>query len=574
MNTPAEECWMKVSEIQKRLAKKAIAEKTHRFTKLYDLLTYEPLLSWAFDVLMTNRGARTAGIDGMNKAKAVAGKDKLLADLRAELKTQTYRHQPVRRVYIPKANGKRRPLGIPTLKDRVVQMMVKMVVEPIFEADFVPESHGFRPNRSCHTAMAHLHLRTAPKHMQMHWVIEGDITGCFDHIQHAILIKLLKRRIQDRRLIGLIDQMLKAGVMEDALFKQTDEGTPQGGVMSPLLANIYLHELDQWFHKNYLDLNYNEKNRRRRKKKGNACYFRYADDFVVGWNGPKDGAEALKAALATFLKEQLGLELSADKTQITHDSAGYDFLGFTVKRHIDEQRGYNELVIYPSKKSVMKVKDKIKAMTCRGTTMASVRDKIDALNYLLRGWANYFRHHASSNTFDYVGSYAFMRMEIWLRHKTGIRSRRALYGKFYRKHATANGIAYLTWHASGKSLFNPGVETRIEYKRYVHGKHPYLNTTMKVLPAYHHAPLNERVWTGDHTRGEEWTAIREQALDRGGYVCQLCGSDDRVEVHHIRKFKPNAEHNLMRLIPLCASCHRKARNPQGQEAREITRRQT
>jgi RNA-directed DNA polymerase len=231
--TPTESCRTKVSELQRKLAKKATKHRTHRFTQLYDLLTWEPLMAWAFETLMTNRGSRTAGIDGMDKRTALKNKDRSLAELKIALKTQTFTPSPVRRVYIPKPNGKQRPLGIPTLTDRLVQMMVKAILEPIFESDFYPTSHGFRPQRSCHTALAQLHQMTAPKQKKMNWVIEGDIVGCFDHVQHKILIHLLRRRIQDRKLLDLVWHMLRAGVMEGTLFKKTSEGTPQGVSFRP-----------------------------------------------------------------------------------------------------------------------------------------------------------------------------------------------------------------------------------------------------------------------------------------------------------------------------------------------------
>lgn len=562
---PAELCRIKVSELQEKLAKKATEYPEHRFCNLYDLLTWEPLTAWAFDMLMTNRGSRTAGIDGMDKRTAISNREVILADLRVALKSGTFEPSPVRRVYIPKPNGKQRPLGIPTLTDRLVQMMVKAILEPIFESDFYPTSHGFRPQRSCHTAMAYLHQQTAPKQKKMNWVIEGDIVGCFDHIQHKTLIRLLRRRIQDKKLLGLIWQMLKAGMMEEVLFKKTAEGTPQGGIVSPLLANIYLHELDKWMDEKYTGLNYNEKNRRRRRKEGNAFYVRYADDFVIAWNGTKEGAERLKAELGTFLCEHLGLQLSDEKTHITHVTEGYDFLGFTVKRHMDEKRGYNELRIYPSEKSVMKLKGKIKDMTKRGTTLASVRDKITALNYLLRGWAYYYRYSAASSTFSYVGSYAFKRMELWIRKKTRLRVR-ATYRKYYRKDR------WLTWASGGEFLYHPAQMT-IRYKRYAHRPNPYLDPSKPVELPYHLDPYpGKREWDGTNSRyGEEWTKKRKEVCRRDGNRCTLCGSTDRVEVHHIRKHKGNQGHDLAKMIALCASCHRKARNPRSETSRKITR---
>jgi len=564
--TPTNEvCRIKVSELQRRLARKATESPEHRFTKLYDLLIWEPLMAWAFDVLMSNRGSRTAGMDGMDKRTAMGHKEEILAQLRTDLKTGSFKPQPVLRVYIPKPNGKQRPLGIPTLTDRLVQMMVKAILEPIFESDFYPSSHGFRPQMSCHTALAYLHRQTAPKQKKMDWAIEGDIVGCFDHIQHKILIHLLRRRIQDKKLLSLVWQMLKAGVMEGQLFKRSPEGTPQGGVISPLLANIYLHEIDQWMDEKYTGLDYNEKNRRRKRKQGNAFYIRYADDFVVAWNGTKEGAELLKAELATFLREHLGLELSEEKTRITHVTEGYDFLGFTIKRHIDEGRGYNKLRFYPSEKSVMKLKDKIKSMTKRDTTLASVQDKITAMNHLLKGWANYYRHSCASSSFSYVGSYAFQRMELWLRKKTRLRVR-AVYKKYYRRDR------WFTWMANGTFLYYPAM-TPIRYKRYAHRPNPYLDPTKPVDPPYHLDPYpGKREWDGTNSRyGEDWTDKREDVLRRDDYQCALCGSRDRVEIHHIRKHKGNGQHDQAKMIALCASCHRKARNPRSEVSRRITR---
>lgn len=404
--------------------------------------------------------------------------------------------------------------------------------------------------------MAHLHLMMAPRQKKMYWVIEGDITGCFDHIQHKVLMSLLKRRIQDRKLTGVIWKMLKAGIMEGNLFKKTEEGTPQGGIVSPLLANIYLHELDRWMEDNFVGLNYNEKSRRRRKKEGNAFYLRYADDFVVAWNGSKSKAEKLKADLSSFLKDTLHLELSQEKTHITHVTDGFDFLGFTVKRNIDHKRGYNELIFYPSKKSVLKLKRKIKDMTCRGTTLASVQDKIEALNYLLRGWSNYYRHSCASQTFSYIGSYTFKRMERWLRKKTRLRVRR-IYRKYYRRYD-----GYLTWVGGGKALYNPGVCLRIQYKRFRHRPNPYLNVEDEMELPYHLSPYpGKRDWQGYHAYGEKWTAVRQEVLERDGFSCRLCGKTERVEVHHRRKYQDNNVHDPENLITLCSTCHRKVRNP-------------
>ncbi len=570
MEKPAEECRKKVSELQRRLAQKATDEPEHRFTHLYDLLTWPYLLDWAFDRLMSNRGTRTAGIDGMGKKAALDNRERILRELRAALKDGTYRPQPVRRVYIPKNSdpNKLRPLGIPTITDRLVQMMVKAILEPVFESDFLPQSHGFRPGLSCHTAMAHLHLATSPRVKKMFWTIEGDIRGCFDHVQHKILMRLLKRRIQDAKLLDVIWRMLRAGVMEGELFQKTEEGTPQGGIVSPLLANIYLHELDRWMKEHYTGLSQYQMQRRRRRKEGNAFYVRYADDFVIAWNGPRSGAEQLKHELGEFLGKELGLELSEEKTRITHVTKGYDFLGFTVRR-VGKRRGKDTLLLYPSKASVMKLKRKIKAMTKKGTTLPSARDKIRALNYLLRGWANYFCHASSSRTFSYVGHYAFRRMEHWLRKKTKQRGRR-VHRQYYRRHE-----GQLTWVSGGVGLYHPGASTRIQYLRCRYRPNPYLNPREEVELPYHQAPFSgQEEWRGDHSYGEEWTGMREQVLQRDRYCCRLCGSSRWVEVHHVRKHKRGQRHDPARLITLCASCHQQMRNPRSAASRQLARLQS
>lgn len=379
-------------------------------------------------------------------------------------------------------------------------------------------------------------------------------------------MRLLRRRIQDQKLLTVIWQMLRAGVMENKLFSSTTEGTPQGGIVSPLLANIYLHELDVWMAANYTQLSRPEKCRRRRDHEGNAFYVRYADDFVIAWNGTKAGAERLKAALAVFLREHLGLELSAEKTRITHATAGYDFLGFTVKRRIDPQRKENSLLTYPSTQSVMKLKAKLKSLTHSRTTQASVRDKLSVLNSLLRGWANYFRHSAASQTFSYIGHYAFKRMEIWLRRKTGQRVR-AVYRRYYRRHERA-----MTWSDAGVTLYHPGVSTRITHQRYAHRPNPYLTgaAQAETTPA---TPYPETPpWNGAVYYGEDWTAIRAAVLERDDHRCQLCGRPRRLEVHHLRKWTPGTAHDPNNLLTLCEPCHAQAHSPGSETSRKLARR--
>ena len=278
---------MKVSTIQKRqsnLAMKAIADPYHKFQDLMSLIITPEWIEIALQAVLTNTGSKTAGVDGISKSdfRTVDGrrysKRKITAyakSISQDLKNG-YKARPVLRVYIPKPNSKeQRPLGIPTIKDRTVQMLLKMTLEPIYEADFLNYSYGFRPGRRTWHIIGNLFRYI---YNNYHYVIEGDIRRFFDSANHTILMQLLKKRIADKTLLAVVKTQLKSGIMEQGLFRESFLGTPQGGIVSPLLSNIYLHEMDKWWHKRWGNLTYNQKSYRRRKGLGNYLYFRYADD--------------------------------------------------------------------------------------------------------------------------------------------------------------------------------------------------------------------------------------------------------------------------------------------------------
>src|SRR6266436_989644 len=256
-----------------------------------------------------------------------------LEELRQLLKTETCEPVPVRRAYIPKPDGRKRPLGMPTMRDRIVQESLRMILAPIWEADFSIHSYGFRPNRSTYDAIASIGNRLAGQGSIYQWVIEGDIKSYFDTIPHRKLIKAVKKRVADRKIRDLLWKFLRAGVMHRGQFAETLTGTPQGGVRSPLLANLYLDAMDKYMESKYLKLSESQRSRRREQGKGNVLYVRYADDFVVLCNGTKAEAQDMKEALKTFL-EHMGLTLSEEKTKLTHITEGWIFLGYKIIREI------------------------------------------------------------------------------------------------------------------------------------------------------------------------------------------------------------------------------------------------
>ena len=371
-----------VQRIQVVLYARASKGPDVRFKRLYKYLTKTEWAESAINRILRNRGSRTAGIDGKTRGDYL-DEDKraqLAASIVDEMRTQTYQPQPVRRVYIKKANGRLRPLGIPTIKDRVVQQMVRALLEPIYEATFLPCSYGFRPNRCTWDALAEAYHFLLPS-CQYYTVIEGDIRDCFGSIRHGTLMRQLRRRILDRGLLALIWEMLRAGVLEDLQYAETTVGAPQGGIVSPLLSNVYLHRLDEWFHDRFHSLNSSTRYYRRSVGKLAAVrYVRYADDFVVLMRR-SDCAETLKRELAEFIDQELKMTLSDEKTTIVHASQGFDFLG--VRTFIGPKRSNpDKLLPYqvPAQKSVKAYRAKVKELTHPDLDYLPPGERIRSLN--------------------------------------------------------------------------------------------------------------------------------------------------------------------------------------------------
>ena len=394
-----------VRALQHALYRAVKADPGRRFHALYDKVHRRDVLQRAWGQVRRNNGA--PGIDQTTLAEVEEyGVARLLDELETELRAGAYRPLPARRVFIPKpGTDERRPLSIPSVRDRVVQAAVKIVLEPVFEADFLSCSFGFRPKRSAHDGLQVL-LDESFRGNQ--WVVETDVADCFGSIPHSGLMSAVEERISDRRLLALLRAFLRAGVMEQGSVHRPVTGTPQGGVVSPLLANVYLHRLDRAWRGAY------------------GTLVRYADDALVMCRSKGQAVAAL--ARLTVLLADLGLEPKAAKTRIVHlrvGGEGVDFLGFHHRlvrsRAGRGSGGFTYLARWPSLKAEQHARDRIRFMTMRARLAAPVAHVVEELNLFLRAWAGYLRYGNSARAFDKIRRYALMRLALFLakRHQRG-----------------------------------------------------------------------------------------------------------------------------------------------------------
>jgi RNA-directed DNA polymerase len=397
-----------VRDLQRTLYRAAKADPGRRFHALYDKVHRRDVLERAWELVRVNKGA--AGIDRQTIADVEEyGAAKLLDELAADVKNDSYRPLPARRVFIPKPGrpDEQRPLSIPSVRDRVVQAALRTVIEPIFEADMLECSFGFRPKRSAHDA---LQVLVDEAWDGRRWVAESDVSDCFGAIPHSGLMSAIEERIVDRHVLKLLRAMLRAGVMQDGSVRRSVTGTPQGGVISPCLCNVYLHRLDwQW------------------TERGAGVLVRYADDLLALCRTRAE-AEAALAALREVLGE-LGLELKDAKTRIVHleeGGEGVDFLGF--HHRWVRARGARHvcfLARWPSRQGMQHARDRVREITDRRWLLRPVEDTVQELNLFLRGWSGYFRYGNSARHFDKISYYAANRLagHVAKRHK-----RRRSYG--------------------------------------------------------------------------------------------------------------------------------------------------
>jgi group II intron reverse transcriptase/maturase len=398
-----------VRQLQRHLWVAAKRSPERRFHALLDRIYRRDVLWEAWRRVKVNRGAAGVDRETLDRVEQY-GVERMLDELHAALRAGTYRPQPVLRRYIPKADGRQRPLGIPTVRDRVAQMAATIVLEPIFEADFRASSYGFRPKRSATQALEALRVHGA---RGGNHVLDADIRDYFGSIDHEKLLKLVALRVSDRRVLKLLRHWLAAGVMEDGQWRATMTGTPQGGVISPLLSNIYLHVLDRVWEDRWAHL---------------GTLVRYADDFVVMCD-TKAAVEEARHRVSTVLA-RLGLELHSEKTRTVDLSRGYegfDFLGCHLHKRMSgpmwertRQRVYY-LHRWPSQRAMARVRARVRVLTSRSRCHMDLRDVIAQLNPVLRGWAQYFRTGNAADKFIEVDTYVEERLRGLLHKRHGSR---------------------------------------------------------------------------------------------------------------------------------------------------------
>lgn len=482
--------------MQRKLATWTSTDKARRVNRLLRLISHPVWLQHAANVTLSSSGSNTAGVDGLTKTHLQDNLDGYLKDIRLALLSGEYQPMPARRVYIPKANGKQRPLGIPTLRDRIVQRAMLMAMEPIWENDFHSLSYGFRPERSVHHAIRTVKLQLNGADVSRgRWVIEGDLSSYFDTVHHKLLMQCVRKRINCERFNGLLWRFIKAGHIERNLFCATTQGVPQGGVISPLLSNIMLNEFDQ-----YLDGLYLSKKARQdrwywnrtiqdkravaleenRQWKPAVAYCRYADDFVVIVKGTKAEAQLIRDQCRDFLEGKLKLTLNMEKSHITHVNDGFIFLGHRIIRKRGPKGNMRVVSGIPLEKA--KGFSHSLSLELSSDYSCSKIDKIEHISRKLKGWAQFYRHtDFTAKVYSKIDRIVFWKLAQWLARKYRC-SIKSLMMKWMRRPTASQAMTWVVYGKSnrgiicGASLFRLVSSPKMRFMWRLPETNPYMRT--------------------------------------------------------------------------------------------------
>lgn len=523
-----------VRNLRQRIFKATRSQDWSRVRNLQRLLlkSYSNVLLAVRRVSQLNAGKHTPGVDKLlvktSPAKA------MLVDLLKQW--NPWQPLPARRVYIPKRNGKRRPLGIPSIIDRCYQAMVKTALEPCWEAQFEPISYGFRPGRSAHDAIACIYV-TAKTTNRKKWVVDADIAGCFDHIRHELLLE----QIGNFPARGLIAQWLKAGYLEGGVFHPTSAGTPQGGIISPLLANIALHGMEA-------ALGIYRHAKGAVKRNTSRRVIRYADDFVVFCESSAE-AHQTQADLQRFLSLR-GLALSEEKTRIVHLSEGFDFLGFNVRHYRSQTtRSGWKLLIKPAKKSVAAFREKLR-QTFKRLHGSNARGLISVLNPIIRGWANYYRSVVSTQTFSKLEADIFWKLRRWISRTHPNKSFSWRDHRYWAKHPAYAGSRWnFVDKDTGMVLYRIGY-TRIQRHILIQGDASPDNPELR---EYFEQRNRRSRQIEEHPKAVQRVIRKQQAK------CPHCGQSlfngEDIHVHHTVPRSQGGSNHRSNLVAVHLVCH-------------------
>ncbi len=549
---------MNVEEVQRRLWEDSKAQRQHResSTPLFptsphdgrarnvmDLMHNPTWLTTAALRAMKRSRNKAPGVDGVTVRDFQKGFEGKIEQLRLELKRGTYQPQPLRRVMIPKANGKMRPLGIPCLRDKIVQEAIRMALEPMFEAEFHNNSYGFRPHRSTHHAIFRCQQLMRSKFT---WVIEGDVKACFDEISHKAILKVVREKVMDNKFMDLINRFLKAGVQVDGVVQATEKGVPQGGVISPLLANAVLNKLDWFLHKQ--GMHGNVRQRGYLAGKPDVRFARYADDWCVFvTRGSKQYAERLRDKIRDFLRAACGLELSVEKTHVTHVRDGFDFLGFRLIMGAGRS-GTNVPKILLGKKAIPNLKERLEDALRRRPHQESVALRVQRASAVVRGWSEYYRiAHDFPRRASTLDHHAF-----WIAVKAICRKLDITTAQAVKRYGTRGRIR--VGESCELHRFS-GIPMKLDYRgpeAYEPGK-SVTETDADLDVSF--SRYNEKKRPGNMD-------LKHRVLERDQYRCQQCGcevDDQDSQMDHIQPVNCFASYArasyFENLQTLCFSCH-------------------